>query len=210
MKSKISFFNKTIFLKNITLYWPIWGAYTLLVFIFQPIIYGVANAMSLRFDGYTQSQKLQDLVSCLYFGPYVVIIAFTAVILGMALYSYLYNSKSANMIHSLPVDRTQLFGTALISGWVCLIVPLFASAGLMTILCLCYNVPGIIYVWQFFLVAAGLAVVAFSIVTICAMFTGHIVVLPLYVVAVNYLSWVIYYLIQIVITTFGYVVPITK
>ena len=204
MKSKISFFNKTIFWKNVSLYWPIWGLYTLCVFIYQPIIFWLGNAMSVRYDGYTQNQKFQDLLSCLYFEPYVIIIALASVLSGMALYSYLYNSKSANMIHSLPVDRTQLFGTALISGWTFLIVPLFASALTMTLLCICYGTPGIAHVWLFFFAVAALAVIAFSIVTICALFTGHIVVLPMYVFAVNYLSWIVYYLIQVVITTFGY------
>ena len=31
MKSKISFFNKTIFEKNMTLFWPVWVIYTLLL-----------------------------------------------------------------------------------------------------------------------------------------------------------------------------------
>ena len=204
MKSKISFFNKTIFLKNVTLYWPIWGVYAFFVLMYQPIIYWIATSMSLRYEQFTQAQKLQDLISTLNFSPYVILIALTALISGMALYSYLYNSKSANMIHSLPVDRTQLYGTALISGWSFLIAPLFLSAVLMTILAICNGIPEIGYIWLFFLCAAGLAFIAFAIVTICAMFTGHIVVLPMYVIVVNYLSWIVYYLVEIIITTFGY------
>ena len=160
MKSKISFFNKTIFLKNVTLYWPIWGVYAFFVLMYQPIIYWIATSMSLRYEQFTQAQKLQDLISTLNFSPYVILIALTALVSGMALYSYLYNSKSANMIHSLPVDRTQLYGTALISGWAFLIVPLFISAVLMTILCLCNGIPEIGYVWLFFLCAAGIAFIA--------------------------------------------------
>ena len=38
MKSKISFFNKTIFKKNVTLYWPIWALYTLILIIAQPLM----------------------------------------------------------------------------------------------------------------------------------------------------------------------------
>lgn len=209
MKSKISFFNrffnKTIFWKNVTLYWPIWGIYTLVSFICQPIALWIFNNMSYwDVGGYEDEAQLRDMMDLLGFMPYVLIIAFGAVLSGMALYSYMYNNKSANMIHSLPVDRTQLYGTALISGWAFLIVPLLATAVFTTILCIVYTIPGIAYVWGWFLVAAITAFVAFSIVTICAMFTGHIVVMPMYVVVINCLSWIIYWLVYIVVTTFGY------
>lgn len=207
MKSKISFFNKTIFWKNVTLYWPIWGLYTLLCFVFQPIMLWITNNMDYFYvgsEGYPDARQLRDLVDHLAFEPYVILIAFAALFSGMALYSYLYNNKSANMIHSMPVDRTQLYGTALISGWVFLIVPLFATALFSTLLCIIYTIPGIGYVWGWFLAATALALIAFSIVSICALFTGHIVVLPMYVVAVNLMSWIVYYLVYIVVTTFGY------
>ena len=207
MKSKISFFNKTIFWKNVTLYWPIWGIYTFFCFIFQPIMLWITNNMDYFYvgaEGYPDARQFRDLIDHLAFEPYVVLIAFAALLSGMALYSYLYNNKSANMIHSLPVDRTQLYGTALISGWAFLIVPLFATAVFSTILCLVYTIPGIVYVWKWFLCVAVLAWIAFSIVSICALFTGHIVVLPMYVVGVNVISWAVYYLIYIVVTTFGY------
>ncbi len=207
MKSKISFFNKTIFWKNVTLYWPIWGIYTLVLFICQPIALWVINNMdywNVGGGGYKDEAQLRDLMDLLGFMPCVIIIAIGAVITGMALFSYMYNNKSANMIHSLPVDRTQLYGTTLLSGWAFLIVPLFVTAVFTTILCIVYTIPGITYVWGWFLVAAITAFVAFSIVTICALFTGHIVVLQMYVVVINCLSWIIYWLVYIVVTTFGY------
>ena len=204
MKSKISFFNKTIFKKNVTLYWPIWGIYSLIVVIMQPGLVWLFNNMDYFSNGYSDEMQFRDLMDTLRFENYVVLIAFAALFAGMALYSYMYNNKSANMIHSLPVDRTQLYGTTIISGLAFLIVPLFGAALLSTLLCLIYTIPGIGYVWLWFFVMAALAIIAFSIVSICALFTGHIVVLPMYVVAVNLLSWIVYYLISVVITTFGF------
>ena len=124
MKSKNSFFNKTIFLKNVTLYWPIWGIYALISFIMQPFMLWLVNNWSYFGNGYTDEMKFRDLMDAVGFGGYVVLIAFGALLSGMALYSYMYNSKSANMIHALPVDRPQLYGTAVISGLAFLIVPL--------------------------------------------------------------------------------------
>ncbi len=204
MKSKISFFNKTIFWKNVTLYWPIWGIYALISLIMQSGMVWLCNNMEFYFKGYSDEMQLRDLLDSLQFDGYVTLIAFGALFTGMALYSYMYNAKSANMIHSLPVDRTQLFGTTLISGWAFLVVPLFATALLTSLFCLIYTIPGIGYVWGWFFATAALAIIAFGIVSICALFTGHIVVLPLYVVAVNLFSWLVYYLVNAVVTTFGF------
>ena len=204
MKSKISFFNKTIFLKNVTLYWPIWGIYTLISIIMQPFLLWLFNNMSYFSSRYTDDMQFRDLMGTVEFNGYVVLIAFGALLSGMAIYSYMYNTKSANMIHSLPVDRTQLYGTALISGWAFLIVPLFVTALLSTLMCLIYTIPGIGYVWLWFLNVAALAFIAFAIVSICALFTGHIVILPMYVFAVNVISWIVYYLVNAVVTTFGF------
>lgn len=204
MKSKISFFNKTIFLKNVTLYWPIWGIYTLVSLIMQSGVIWLCNNMSYFGNSYSDENQFRDLMGALGFDGYVVLIAFGALLSGMALYSYMYNSKSANMIHSLPVDRTQLYGTTLISGWAFLIVPLFATALLTSLFCLIYTIPGIGYVWLWFINVSALAIIAFSIVSICALFTGHIVVMPMYVFAVNVISWVVYFLINAVVTTFGF------
>ena len=204
MKSKISFFNKTIFLKNVTLYWPSWGIYTLISLIMQPGIVWLCNNMSYFGSGYTDEMQFRDLMDSLGFYGYVMLIAFGALFAGMALYSYMYNSKSANMIHSLPVDRTQLFGTTLISGWAFLIGPLFVTALITSLFCMIYTIPGIGYVWIWFINAAALAFIAFSIVSICALFTGHIVVLPMYVFAVNVISWIVYFLVNAVVTTFGF------
>lgn len=204
MKSKISFFNKTIFMKNMTLYWPIWGIYTLIAVVLQPGAIWLFNNMSYFANDYSDVMQFRDLIETLGFGGYIVLIAFGALLSGMALYSYMYNHKSANMIHALPVDRTQLYGTTLISGCTFLIVPLFVTAVLTSILCLIYTIPGIGYVWLWFLIVAALAVIAFSIVSICALFTGHIVILPMYVAAVNLISWGVYYLVHVVVTTFGF------
>lgn len=191
-------------MKNITLYWPIWGIYTLISVVMQPALLWLFNNMSYFANGYSNEMQFRDLMDTIGFTGYVVLIAFGALLSGMALYSYMYNNKSANMIHALPVDRAQLYGTTLISGWTFLIVPLFITALLSTLMCIIYTIPGVGYVWLWFINVAALAFIAFSIVSICALFTGHIVVLPMYVFAVNLISWIVYFLINAVVTTFGF------
>ena len=145
MKSKKSFFNKTIFKKNVTLYWPLWAVYTVFLFCMQPMMIWVYNYNANRRNDYTMTDRVRDLISSLSMEGYILLIAFFAMLFGMALFNYLYNSKSANMIHSLPVDRTELFGTNVLSGLAFLVVPQLFVAILSVFVCLGYGITKVHY-----------------------------------------------------------------
>lgn len=204
MKSKKSFFNKTIFKKNVTLYWPLWAVYTVFLFCMQPMMIWVYNYNANRRNDYTMTDRVRDLISSLSMEGYILLIAFFAMLFGMALFNYLYNSKSANMIHSLPVDRTELFGTNVLSGLAFLVVPQLFVAILSVFVCLGYGITKVHYLGIWLLMSMGTSFVAFAIVTFCAMFTGLLVALPAYVVILNLLSHWVYYIVYVVVTTFGY------
>jgi len=204
MKSKKSFFNKTIFKKNVTLYWPPWAVYTVFLFCMQPMMIWVYNYNANRRNDYTMTDRVRDLISSLSMEGYILLIVFFALLFGMALFNYLYNSKSANMIHSLPVDRTELFGTNVLSGLAFLVVPQLFVAILSVFVCLGYGITKVHYLGIWLLMSMGTSFVAFAIVTFCAMFTGLLVALPAYVVILNLLSHWVYYIVYVVVTTFGY------
>lgn len=205
MKSKISFFNKTIFKKNVCLYWPIWAVYSFVLFCSMPFVLWLEYNDGFRLTPLTDVQKFSRLCDVLEMTPYYVnIIAFTAVITGMALFSYLYNSKSANMIHSLPVDRRELFGTNVISGLSFLAVPQVVVFIVTMLICISEKVAQVEYLGMWLLLMLATDVIAFSIVTCCAMFTGQLVALPIYVVVVNCLAYVVNFLLELVVTSFGY------
>lgn len=204
MKLKKSFFNKTIFLKNVTLYWPIWVLYTVFLVFAQPVTFWSECYYARYYDKYTYQDKLKDFIDVIYLDFHIYMIAFVALIIGMALYHYLYNNKSANMIHAFPVDRTQLFGTNVISGISFLAVPQAISCLLLAIVAAFHGVAEIHYVAYWWLLAFGTDIVAFAVVTFCAMFTGHLVALPVYAIIVNYFSYFVYYLIYITVTVFNF------
>lgn len=204
MKSKISFFNKTIFQKNVTLYWPIWVLYTVLLVFVQPVMFWSSCYYAKYYDNYTYQDKLADLMQVIYLDMHVYIIALMALASGMALFHYLYNHKSANMIHAFPVDRTQLFGTNIISGICFLAVPQTISSLLLGVVALCNGVTEVYYVAYWWLMALGTDIVAIAVVTFCAMFTGHLLALPVYAIVVNYFSYFVYYLVYITVTIFGF------
>ena len=54
MKSRTSFFNKAIYKKNFTLYWPIWVCY---------LLYGLVKVPGSLWSGLRQHHMTQNLLS---------------------------------------------------------------------------------------------------------------------------------------------------
>ena len=204
MKSKISFFNKTIFLKNVTLYWLIWVVYTLSLLLAMPFSLWLSVHDRYNVEGLTEVRMIREIYYVFEPQYYICVIAFTAVIAGMALFSYLYKSQSAYMIHSLQVDRTELFGTNVLSGLAFLVVPQVLTFVITILVCLSEGITRVEYIAMWLLFAVATAVIAFSFVTICAFFTGQLVAMPIYVFLLNVLALAISGGVTTIVEWFGY------
>lgn len=184
MKSKISFFNQTVFKKNLSMFWPVWVCYLLYELIKVPgqlwsqlqqsrlsenVIYAaVRDSLSLKMD--------------------ILVIAAVAVICGMALFGYLFTQKNAYMIHALPVTRMELYFTNLLSGMSFLLIPQFLVFLVTVVLFLAKGIACVQFLAIWLLNVMGIAFFLFSTVCFCAMFTGQMFALPVYFVVVNYAS----------------------
>lgn len=203
MKSKTSFFNKGIFWKNVTLYWPIWGLYTVVLLIFVPGLLWLASN-SWDYPEQLKEEQVLDIVGGLPQELYTVIIACMALCTGMALFSYLFHAKTANMIHSLPVDRNQLFGTNVISGLAFLIVPQMFTFVVSVLYCLSRGISHLEYLVAWLVMSMITAFVAYSIVTFCSFLTGQLVTMVGFVFLMNIISFVILTLIDYIYTVFAF------
>lgn len=204
MKSKISFFNKTIFKKNIGLYWPIWVGYLLILLFMHPITLWSEFEYGKYYDLYTSQMKFEDAIGTISISINGWVIVFAAVITAMALYSYIYNAKSANMIHALPVDKKQLFGTNVISGLVMLIVPQVITAVISVGVCLAFGMTRVEIIGLWLLESMAIAFVAFAFASFCAMMTGLLVALPIYVLVINFLPIWAYYMVYLIVDVYAY------
>lgn len=119
MKSKTSFFNRKLMAKNTLLYWPVWAVYLAILVLTGPmnLWFSLSRDMQ-RMGEFTKSDVLGEITGNLDFEVLIWGIAFMAVITAMALFSYLYNSRSANMMHAFPLTRLELYGTNLVTGLV--------------------------------------------------------------------------------------------
>ena len=174
MRSGKSFFNATLYKKNLTRFWPVWSLYLVIwmfVLPFDLILSTYSNPL-LRFS---QKQVLDSIVVA----GIVLSVAF-ALLAAVAVWSYLYNNRATGLMHALPIRREGLFLTNFLSGMTFLAGPnlvIFLLTLLTEGLYGCVAV-GPLVMWFFAVTLMGLFFFCFA--TFCAMFTGHILGLPAY------------------------------
>ena len=192
MQSKISFFNRTVFKKNMMHYWPIWFVY-FLVCLFE-IPFGIY--MSVRTAGFYESMTTAQLAqerTYLYVNQINRIMSppllfIVALIVAMAMMSYLYSTKSANMIHSLPVRREELFVTNYASGLLFMLAPQAVATLLGVFVCAACGITDLQYLMVSFLYTTGMTLFFFSFAVFVGMFTGQLLALPFFYIILNFLE----------------------
>ena len=186
MKSKTSFFNRMVFKKNMTLYWPIWVCY---------LLYGMVKVPGQLWSRLQQQTDMTAyardyaLYNSLRLEVDVAAIAIMAVVCGMALFGYLFTQKNAYMIHALPVTRGELYVTNMISGLCFLLIPQALVFLVTVVLCLLQGIASVQFLGLWFLSVMGIAFFLYATVCFCVMFTGQLFALPVYFLAVNYVAF---------------------
>ena len=188
MKSKTSCFNKTIFKKNITHFWPIWLVYIGYLLFILPISLWLNMAGYNRWDTYTQAQKqlsaLNDTLNAAINPAVTFVFAGIAI---LAVFSYLYSARNANMIHALPVNRLELFVTNIMSAGAFLIIPQTIVFVITVFVCIAARITYIQYILFWYGTAVGIGIFALAMGSFVAMLTGNIVAFPFYYLIANFL-----------------------
>ena len=200
MKSKTSCFNKTIFKKNMTHFWPLWALYSCYLIVSLPVGLWFDMQYYLLDDSYSQLQRQVYAISGAMraaMNP-VITFAFAAVMI-MAVFSYLYSAKNTNMIHSRPVDRRELFVTNIISAFAFMIIPQILTFIITVFVCIGTHITNIQYILYWFGAEATMTFFALALGAFVAMFTGQLLAFPVYYFVVNYLYVGCWYLINMVI-----------
>ena len=120
MWSRTWCFNKTLLRKNLTRFWPLWAMASFLAAL-PPIMMAVEL---MRYRGTTSMNALyitEGYYSVLtYLIPPVLLVY--AVVCAMAVWSYLFNSRSVGLMHTLPISRKGLFVTNFLSGFLMVLI----------------------------------------------------------------------------------------
>ena len=196
MKLKTSFFNKTLYVKNLTRYWPLWG----LTAFFGALI--PISGIMMYLDGELHNLDALDWAEVYYggvsyFAPLALL--FYSILCAMAVWSYLYNARSVGMMHTLPISREGLFLTNFLSGLTMVAIPWVVVAVLCVILMLISKSFSAVPLLVTILCIFGEGVFYFASATAAAFVTGNTFALPLLYFLFHFLAPMLDYL----ITTFS-------
>lgn len=111
MKSRISFFNATVFRKDITRFFPAWLLYTILVMIMLSTL-PPASASE-----YRAFPVITHII------PFAMMNLIYAPIVASLLFGDMFKRRLCNGIHALPLRRETLFCTHFVSGLLFSLIP---------------------------------------------------------------------------------------
>lgn len=203
MKSKISCFNRMIYKKNLTRFWPFALLYAIYLILAHPLVVYL-EIEAARMDTYGQ-RELWTVVGDHYMSMTEPISVFLiSMVMAIAVFSYLYQSRSANMIHAFPVTRTELFVSNYLSGLTLLVVPQLLAAFTTNLVILGDANKMTWAVWTWFGMTMGETIFFYSLACLIAMFTGQLLAAGLFYMIWNFLYLVSVALINSVAALFIY------
>ena len=193
MQSKRSFFNKTLFRKNLTRFWPLWGGVSIagaLIPLYMVLMLTTDMSHGLHPEPGYFAEALYSAVT--FFAP--AFIMGYAILCAMLVWGYLYSPRAVGLMHTLPVDRTCLFVTNTVSGLTMIAVPFAVVGGLMSLVALIFGFFHPVAFVNTVAAVVFMALLFFGLATLCAMLTGHNAVLPVLYLLVNFLAEIVEFL----------------
>ena len=185
MRSKTSYFNGTLFKKNLSRYWPLWGLASFGGALFPLAM--LVNLLHSGFDFWTPLETTQAYYNVLSYGVPVISIVY-AVLCAMAVWNYLYNTRSVGLMHTLPIRREGLFVTNVLSGLVMMAIPYAVTGVLIVLVSLLYGGFEPVGVLVTILGVAGESIFFFGLATFCAFIVGNVFMLPALYGLLNFLA----------------------
>ena len=198
MRFATSYFNPTLYKKNLSRFWPLWVAWLVLWLFVMPL-----NLINLWQNyGGDQEGIYRVLRSCLNLNNdmqegTLFLGAAYAVLVVMAVYGYLFNHRSAATMHALPLRRENLFVTNYLSGLTFFLLPSVVVYGLSALV-MFTTLPGELSalalpaLWSGFWMRTGSELFFYSFAVFCAQFTGNVFALPVFYGILNFLVMAMY------------------
>lgn len=184
MKSKISFFNAGLFRSTLRRFWPLWTIHFAGWLLFLPVLTLMNNL---------GPNKSTDFIfaiceSAVFASSVVAFIM--AILAAMAVFSFMYSSRSTGLIASLPVRREAIFGSAWLGG----VFAVLASNLVIALLTFLFSLDATINTALAFKAAftwlgvySMQFILFYGIASLTAVMTGSIAVLPILYIIFNFL-----------------------
>lgn len=185
MKSKISFFNAGLFRSTLRRFWPLWTIHFAGWLLFLPVLTLMNNLGPNRSTNF-----IFAICENAVFASSVVAFIM-AILAAMAVFSFMYNSRSTGLIASLPVRREAIFGSAWLGG----VFAVLASNLVIALLTFLFSLGATINTALAFKAAftwlgvySMQFILFYGIASLTAVMTGSIAVLPILYIIFNFLA----------------------
>ena len=187
MQLKSWCFNRALFRKNMTRFWPIWVLSTLIWLIAMPLMV-VSEVLNGRAEAV---QMNADSIVAAWAGGCYIVAVIDAIVCAMAVFSYLFQHRSAVAIHMLPMRRECLFITNYLSGLALMVLPMVICLAVTAVAegvlgCLNWTV---LLMWFTAQLLADLFFYSWAV--FCTSLTGNLVMFPLLYVGLQAVPWVL-------------------
>lgn len=184
MRSKTSYFNRTLFLKNLARFWPLWGGASFIGALFPLALLsqlarnlGPDTPLEITDMYYLTLQAVVPIV-CLLYG----------LLCALAVWSYLYGARSVGGVHTLPIRREGLFFTNLLSGYAMVLIPFAVTGGLCILVTAAFGLFEPAGVLVTVLGVLGESFFYFSSATLAAFITGNVFAMPALYLLLHFLE----------------------
>lgn len=203
MKSKTSFFSKTLFNKNLKRYWPVWVILTIFALL-VPVYVGIQIGREYTYGSEALALEIKRLYYDFISKGNPIVAMFVACVVALCVWNYLYFQKSAGGMHSYPLSRTTLFVTNYLSGLAMMLIPYAIGGSVLVILVAAHGAGVPACTWTLILSILCTTVFYFSFATLIAHITSHIIALPVLYGMFMALEPIVVWLVGIIATGFLY------
>lgn len=199
MRFATSYFNPTLYRKNLARFWPLWAAWFILWLFIMPLnLFNQWNNYQLR----EQEGIYRFLRTCLNLNSdfaelSLFLGACYAVVVALAVFGYLFNHRSAATMHALPLRRENLFVTNYLSGLTFFLLPsvvVYGLSALVEFTTLPAELSALVLptLWSGFWMRTAAELFFYSFAVFCAQFTGNAFALPAFYGILNVLVYAMY------------------
>lgn len=183
MKSGISLFDKGIAKNLFRRYWPLWAAYLLLLLIMLPA--SMYSSAANRSDTIWLNEDILRSAQTLLYVSFA-----GAALSALAVFGFMYSSRSCSLICSMPVRRETVFVTATVMGLLPLLLSELLTFGVSALLLSGFEQIELRYLAQWLAVGLLSSTAFFGMAAFCAMLTGSAPVMPALFAVLNVAAYV--------------------
>ena len=194
MRSRISFFNLSIFRKTLARFWPLWtGYFAFWLLVMLPCVNPGPNAV------YTCGNIYQMAG---FIGIAASFVASCAA--AMAVFGFMYSPRSAGAMACLPVRREGVFVSCALAGLLPLLLGHVLTAAVCCLTAASRGIECLGALWLWCAAVSMETLFFFGFAAFCAQLTGAAVILPAVYAVLNLTAFVVETIVRDIVSTFVY------